>query len=643
MSDQNTIAISQKYNLPPGLDDGAIDCGFDAATWQFFDAPVFAPSYGNKTVTLDGKTYDVADGTTVRGHNMVHGTQSMVFVGVHSVDDQAFSSSVEASLGLDEVSASTSVSLATTSEIGKDDERTTTVIAYCKEVYSYERDARGDLSADFTAALAALPTAFNPANKAAFIQFFQAWGTHYLTKGHFGGNWVMHTLIDESEYRKLDTSDLKTSVKTSFDDGVSSFSAKTDIEHSTKSSLKIDQNSISIDWHCLGGDSGTELNDWLKTIEDEAELLVDTYSVGSSEVAPRFTPIWDLVDDAARKQAMKDALAAYLPDEGSYAPPLPDPITRNGNENYLADCDGFFSVSLETTGDGNRGDLSVRTDASPEAGTARGGASVQWSDPFDRMQQASAFTPVRANDHYGSSIGSTNGNVSAQAQFQPFPQLGFGDWEEIGGNVVIPGRQQDGFVVAYAGNGGRDQVLGQQSVDGQMVTCAGFSIHEYESSDVWISANSFCMPVPRGSDVMIIWVGEAGIPSTPAGKAYWIPMGDAYRLKPPIGFNVNEVNAAEEDGILLAVVNANDVGEVGLEFPTSYGTLDLQVSGSSDFSDPVSRARAGAEMNTLADKLVPLNSATAMVRKGETFSAAFTQGDDSNAGAVLRWFGIVPA
>ena len=93
---------------------------------KFVYAPIFELSYKERNpdqevgvVTLrhgsQDKDYDVPDGMTVLPHYEQLGTEAMIFRGVHSVDEQKFSTSVGVSLDTEGVSASTSFSIASSS------------------------------------------------------------------------------------------------------------------------------------------------------------------------------------------------------------------------------------------------------------------------------------------------------------------------------------------------------------------------------------------------------------------------------------------------------------------------------------------------------------------------------------------------
>jgi hypothetical protein len=633
-------------HLPPGLSATTIAHGFDAANWDFLYAPIFELSYKERDPDQDigvvrlphgseDKDYDVPDGMTVLPHYGQHRTEAMIFRGVHSVDEQKFSTSVGASLGTECVSASTSYSVASSSRIETGKTWSTTIISSYKTIYSLHRDRVGDLTPAFKAELAQLPATYTPDSYTKFKEFFQKWGTHYLVRGEFGGRWVMSTIIQESVLDKLSTDEIKSSVETAFNEGVVSGSVKADIEKNTSKSLNIQDKSTHVRWHTLGGDSDKELNDWLKSVDIAIEFLNDVLSITDKNVMPLFDPIWKLVADKARQKALTDALAAYLPPE--QAQDIPHPISPLINRNYQAATDGFLSAWVNTNNQVLGAEIHAHTDGNSDPKTERSAAGVHTSGN-DHMTSASLFTPVRAKDWY--SVTDLPGNpATSQIFFQPFP-LELGEWATLSANQRYTGRDQDGFVVAtmaYAQNGARGSIIGKQTVNGTLTACAASSVHFYINSDVYVAVESFCMPVVKGSDFQIDFLPTCGSPSVTVS---WIPMGPSHRMQPVQFLSPNLGNQAQSHGILTAFLCAADF---------SVGSLDIEVSDSPDFKSTTVVTRTTVELYPVgfpfplyqSDKYVPYNSASALVRKGTWFRANWTK-----AGSVtptLSWVGIVPA
>lgn len=639
------------HNLPPGLNATVIAHGFDATTWDFLYQPVFVLSYAQQdpdqgigVVTLrhggQDVTYDVPDGMTVIAQTLASGTETMIFHGRHSIDEDKFSTSVEASLSTTGVSASASFALATTSKIDTNDTQSTTAISYYKQIYTYHRDAVGSLSPGFVSDIGALPSAYSPAQDGLFQAFFKKWGTHFLTAGTFGGNWVMNTFIAESVMDTLDTRDVKSSVSASFNEGVASGSTKTTIEDNTSKSLNLDDKTSQITWHCLGGDSDKEVNDWLNSVDTSIAFLNDTLSLTTDALRPTFTPIWTLAG-SSNQAAVKSAWEAYLPGETDLDDTLPAQINVQPNEIMSAATDGFLGVVIDAGGYGeNAGEAYAYSDGNPDPATMRAAASMHRGS-VDRMSTSSLLTPVRAGDWYKAGYSVLLPFVPPVIQFQPIA-LGLGAWEELTVGTVYPGRDVDGFVVgviAYGWDGFRGALVGSQELGGVMTPYAISSVHRLADAGTAATTESFCMPVARGTRFTVAAQPTFGIPNV---WAHFIPMGPSRKLLPPQAYGANEIDQARAHGILTAYIEV----KAGNDFPDSNvtGGLALQVAATADFANPATVAQASAQVAIgFSDTIVPFNAASAFVRKGSWFRAALAHNGGGSVTPTVHWTGIVPA
>jgi len=639
------------HHLPIGLDQSIIVGGFDALSWDFCDFPLFSISYdqGN-SVTLpylgQDKDFDVPDGVTVLNAVVTDYTETISFKSTQCVNEEKFSTSVEASLGVAGVSAKTSYSLARSSRVETDDSETTTTVACYKRIYRFKRDEVDKLSPDFAAALKSLPTSYNPGNDDAFRTFFQKWGTHYLRNGCFGGTWAMNMFITESKFDQLDTRDTQTKVEASFTTGTTSGSAKTDIEQSTMNKLNLDNKTTEIRFHAVGGDSDKEINDWLKSVDAAIMFLDDTLAVttDADAIAPTFTPIWQLADGALQP-ALKQAWLAYLPAEQRQDDALPPAIPGQLNANVQAATDGFLGAAANAANKGDGGEIYAVSDANPNPATRRASAGVhQYLDLLSRASEqitlASLFTPVRANDYYNVTYAPRWGTVASGMTFQPFP-LDFGDWEQLSFNQTYSGRDRDGFVVAsinYGQDGNRGFAIGSQVVNGQMSRCAGSSVHWYESEpNTKVATASFCMPVVRGASFIIELTNTYG---SIDGSVFWIPMGSSHRMLPLAFYHIDQVNQAKTHGILTGFVSQDNDQPYNPGNPPATSIVFLQTAAAEDFSNANFVGVATVEYCTGCDKRIQFNSTTAVIGKGSWFRTTIDTGVPCNA--VSSWVGIVP-
>jgi hypothetical protein len=681
-SDQNKLKLSlaelrkvlASRELPPGLRAEVIATGFDATQWKFLDPRLFLLGYdninpvqGRGIVALgkdSGKKYVIPEGMSVRVDERTELSEVMSFRGSHAVDEKEFAFSFEASFGGMGASASVSHSLATFSHIETDEKKTTTAISASRVFYTFERVKHGQLHPDFILALAGLPETYSPENKATFEAFLKLWGTHYLVEGKVGGSWLMCTVVTERGRDTLSTKSIEDKVSASFS-GTVSGSASASIKTKTKNELKLDDKDSSIEIHSIGGEARSLWSDWLTTVETEPTLLYDATSIATPELRPIFDPIWKLQTESKRRDALRDAWNAYLP---SYRQEqLPARFDVVFDQVGTAATDGFLCGMVEAA-DLEHGYFRAYTDDTdpPHACVA---AMLARQVGSTTANQASLFTPVRAKDRYHIKSEYQFEQPATSAFFQPFP-LEFGAWQTafhevpqtaadwtaeqparalrgIPANLELKPKRADtdGFLVVLieqsGEEGNRGVVYGYQGPTksrSSFSICAGASAQYDTDKEALHDAQSFCMPVPRGS-----YYGVFSIPGSltgavkkdPAIQARWIPIGPSYRMSAPAWIDPKAKIRATTDGILFGCVAANRTDEI------SVGKMTLEVSKSGDFSAPVVLAKTAAEFSRSEDKFFEVNSTACVVSKGDWFRGVYAVSEGA-AEAVVKWVGIEP-
>ncbi|MFZ0422390.1 MAG: MAC/perforin domain-containing protein [Xanthobacteraceae bacterium] len=633
------------------------------------------PQQGTGVLSLEGSVYDVPDGITASADSKAGGTEATMFRGLHTIDENKFSTSVEASLDTGETSASASFSLAKTSNVDADTSNTTTVIAYYKVLYSLRRGAPGELTADFAKAMANLPDTYAPDNEASFTTFFQTWGTHYFKSGYFGGSWLMKTVLSTSDIKTLTTEDIKTAIATSFKAGTASGSAKSEIATSTSNSTQNVVNASNITWSCVGGDSDKELNDWLISILKNPNFLMDVTAVTAQPIAPTFNPIWILQTDPQKQDALKQAWQAYLPPERTLT--LPPPIGASTSVDMQVSSDGFLSAGITT---GANGDDHGWFDAFTGDGTHPtqrvAGASMQNYDGAE-INQSTCFMPVRKGNFYRVDYTQRRNNPSTQATFQPFP-LAFGAWQEIGvplDRLMVTPAKTDGFLVVkvqYDGqNGTYGSVIGAQGT-GNPATfkrCGAATVQWYDDTGSYVPVQSFCMPVVQGNDYCISFeqrdafhsvqmsqmsFGSLGIPGIPSGGggykrfptplvfAHWLPMGGTRRMSPVNDTEIGSGRQAQTDVIVFGYLVASFsspsgmMGVIGMSGENSRGKLTIEIADNPNFSGSTVIARTSAQC--YGGKTLSYNSIAAVIPQGTWWRAIhFCIGFQV---PVVRWVGV---
>ncbi len=501
--------------------------------------------------------------------------------------------------------------------------------------------------------MSALADLFNnqPRN---FGDFFDAWGTHTLLEGYFGGLWKMKTVVREFHITEERADDIKSAVEAGFDDGIDSGSVKSSIETSVKDRLTKDSISSEISFDATGGNSDDELRNWLISVDTGLELLFDFHAFLDSSITPKFAPIWNLVPDPSQKQAMKDAYKAYVGPSARLMDDLPAPIAVDAGHVLEADTDGFLSAALTLA---KNGDLGLLENGYIGVLDDDHGVLYAWSDPAsDPATQrvalsvhrpdwcASFFTPIRAKDRYKATMAFGGGDLAPAVQFQPI-HLDLGAWTSIPLNTLTA-RQQDGFVVAmvsagHTGTGG--SISGRQTL-GASTFEVGASAHWDIFGDRWTMSNSFCMPVAKATPFRVDFssFGDAH------AEAFWIPMGSRYFLLAPEVRDINTTYDAADSGILVGSVRLPAKNDASWS-ETAWLTLKAAAANDGSFSNATAAAASISLSN--GDQWISDNSASVFVRAGGHYRGSVVdqamqtiigqrvdrQGDASHS---LMWFGL---
>ena len=647
--------MSVPPKLPQGLDPTVIACGFDAVSWDFLHRPIFDLTFTNRTVNLRQGNgfaqYDVPDGMTVDPDYSFDYMQAMIFKGVHCLDEETYSSSMEASLGVDGVSLTASTSLARFSSIETDDKETTTTVGCYKIIYHFTRDEVGNLLPPFKDDLDGLPSSFESGTSDKFFDFFRKWGTHFLAGGFFGGDFVMNTFIEEKVFNTLKTSDVTNAVKGGFNDGVDNASAKAQIEEKTRDLLQLNSKQSRIQFHSLGGDSDKEIDDWLKSVDVAIMFLNDVLAMTTKNIRPLFAPIWQLADES-RQAALKQAWSAYPPADEQQDDTLPPPTTGQIDTNVQSAADGFLSVLLGASPGGDPlhlGEIHAHTDTDPNPKRRVAGAGV-FQQAACKINQASLFVPVRRGDYYIASYGQHYGNLSNTVTFQPFP-LGFGNWLQLSFNQIYNGRDEDGFVVVAIDRDTDHEgqfagfVIGSQVLNGNLTPCAGASIGgggpTPDGRTSWVLTDSFCMPVAKGTAFRIDLTNRPPAWLPIIGSVFWIPMDPSHKMQTLRYYRPNEWNLADTHGILTGFLSQeiqSNNPSVGLPYPSTFAVLTAPTT--QDFTNPSIVGTATVQYS--GGHPIQYNSATAVIRKSSYFLVSI-ESQIPDYSATITWVGIVAA
>ncbi len=259
-----------------------------------------------------------------------------------------------------------------------------------------------------------------------------------------------------------------------------------------------------------------------------------------------------------------------------------------------------------------------------------GGSSVHyWDDSAEGLRTNSICLPVPAHSHYHTDVIDTSSTPQTRIGFAE-TRLTFGEWQPCfsagSGRMVMT---SDGFlfVSLHAGNGERRVV--ECFVD--RMNLASAAVHFDPDQDAWIQDACCCMPVPRGSEVVLNTYSWG----SPQVKVWWLPsISLAWRFEAPVPRSLNTRLTAETDGILNAVLIAGGEG--------ARSTLQLY-SGPDASGSPEAAPFASATMVHKTDKNRYISRGAAMlpVQNGLAYRAA-QSGTEGPVSAHAFWTAIVP-
>jgi len=616
-------------NLPLGLRDTII-FGFDAAAWQFLFEKIFDLTYsdGNDVILVQGSNSvrsDVPDGMNVRQEPIEDGSEATTFHGKDTGSENKFSVAVSASLGADGVSVSTSDSIATISKVEKSTTQSTTLVSWYKLIYVFNRTEIGSLDPKFTAALAELPATFDLTHQEPFRAFFKKWGTHYLAHGHFGGNFIMNTQIDESVLDTLDSTVVEASIKANFDAGVAKGSAGVDITKSTQDTLKIKDSQITANYYSTGGTGGTDVKTWLAGVSEEPTLLYDAVSVGTDAIRPTFTPIHMLVSDAARQAALLAALKAYLPPARVGGDSVFDkPIAENASarSNTRATSNRFAILCVAEAVNQN---IDVSGQSGQGTGATLGRAASMTTIPapgIRGIERASVILPVKQDTYYDKSAAPTAVYISTGLQFGEYQKIS--SWQHTA--------ESDGFLI-LTWEPGRD-AAGRIEIAIDSITLA-LSANARPGSNTDQAVSSLCVPVAKGATVSQNDLMEDGnlAPYAEGVDKSWLPLNDPnWKFGQTQQMSPNERYPAATDGFAFATLQAGDSG--------SQGNLEIRTLNSQGADEQLLSA-CGVQFIPEGNQFISCSTCMLPISSGKTWSAVVTT-RYGGVNADVYWMPLMP-
>lgn len=455
---------------------------------------------------------------------------------------------------------------------------------------------------------------------------------------------------------RMDTDAIQDTIKAAVEGkaGRAAGSASFSLEEGSSKTVTANSLAESVTFKATGGDTtkNVDPNVWSETVKDPHNWeVIALYKLSDdlgSDAAPRKDSVMistvDLLPINLRDKVKELWNKVPVPPSILDQEPI-DRLSEGSSQVITPKQDAFFYLAIRTQmDDGARGyvnlasgrsaDPSDSGDAPDIASTA---AYAHWSPNNDIWNKHSGICmPVPAGNYVKLGSYTTTGNSNAQAS-RVRTTLKFGAWRQAfpTGLRAMADQQHraesDGFLVVCVWtsfDGPRGGALA--FIDG--VNVAGASVHNYVKDLAYISAQSFCVPVPAGSAYQVqphIDVGDVRV------RAYWLPIvDDRWMLRKAEKREPDTIYTADaSDGILHGWIHGG---------PGERGSIACYTG--PDASAPTSGASyaaASVHYDDDRDKHINWSSVMLPVAMNAYYKVAteFTHG---NPVVDLYWTAIVP-
>ncbi len=628
--------------LLPGL-SLPIQNGYNVVRADFLTRAVFDLTYNEgKTIQYGPDlgtqgTYDVPDGVDVQNDTGTYSSSSTRLLETATDYNQYYTASVAGTVTSTSFSGSASSSLAYHGQLFTSVSSSYALNFGREKVYHANRTLTTQyLSQAFKDALGQLRWTSTPEDYRAF---FDAWGTHYLKYGIFGGFYTMETRIDDTLLESSTSTDVTAGVQAGFNGVVQSGQLSAEGAYGSSSWLSSHRSQTSVTISTSGGTSDESISVYYRSIFANPILLLFFVE---NKAPSAFGLLSDFMADDADKTRFNEAVQDYIDSAASAEGMLGSPRVQSVNRIYKAKFDGLVTGVISKNVSGDRGYLQAAADGSDNPTTLRGAASMHWNDGMNNWITQSSFTvPVRAGDYDNTTYTTTWGTPPARLALTPF---GLGTDVVLGASTDVTVDEvqtapSDGFVTAMidcSNNGARGSILGQQGASSDaLVTVAGSSAHLDTNKNNWVRCQSFCMPVAAGQVYRVATLLGAGKPTM---TACFTPILGGHALLGAMRDRTNKISSqAETDGFVLAYIDASTA---------SYrGALSVSVARlAEDLPIVVPRALTSAYYNNKDDRWLPYNTVMVPVERGSWYQVSMEPSWGSPS-VYIRWvpLGQAPA
>ena len=583
--------MTEKKTLPPGMRIPVTN-GYNALKAKFTNKAIFTPSLSKGRMVkygspLEGKSsYAIPDRIVFK--KPWRGSSSSSTVVLHKKEDydKYFSSPVKAEYASLTFADAAQSDLAFHGSLFTESERSYVVSFISRLIYSIQRKGVDELTQEFSDALASLPSEFvaGAKNQQDFFSFFDSFGTHYLTAGHFGGFIALEASIANPLFEKLKEAEIVVGVKSGFGALIKSGKMDAGIAYKALRFLGRYKDQIYINIYTGGGVRRDSIRGYFQTLPARPILLTNTSAFGKTE----FICFDTLIKDEAKRKAFNKAVESYISGGDSSGSAIGAGKIQDMGGVYRTPADSLVLGTLKTAASG-QAEFRVFSDDSSALSTMRGCCSVSNYPSFSgkligsQVCHASFLLPVRRGNYYAVKKESMSG--SPDYQFQEYSLAGkevpaIGEWQPIATDAPVKA-ESDGFVIAtidcVRNLGSQGAIFGQTSRDAKNFSdvAAASACRSNEPYTCFASRQSFCMPVRKGESYIVKTEIKD---SKPEYQAFWAPLSERISLfQAPASRMRDSVYMAHSDGLLTVLAKAlgsDGLGYIEVRMASELNNLD---------------------------------------------------------------------
>ena len=617
---------------------------YNALQGNFLSNPVFeVTTDADNTVMWNGVETKVPDQISASSGTEFTQVDSTLVLRNEADYDRTFSLSLGAEFSGATFTGSTNSSLLYHGNLFESQDKTYALNFAQQRVLSFERlTPKIALEDDFATALGSLPAdTATSASKQKYIEFFDLYGTHYITNGAMGGTLVMETDVLNTLWTEQNSLEVRAAIEAGFEGVVKSGNVSSEAAYGASQYLEAYKSDIVIKTNVMGGlySQGESINAWQESLYNSPILLLDIPHGQSLTVLAPISHLVGCVSGLSSDIAsnIDSMMQAYMTQDESIDGLLASPENIPFGVVKERKLGGFVLASIQSESNGDRGYLHA-SEGTDQSSLPNRATASQHHYGAVRIPDSSLMMPVRGEKAGTEKAGTsfvaneklTSGQPSTSAKYVGFAIQDdpLDAYENVELNTTHT--STGGFVVAYVDwnkdDGSRGYIHGL--LDGAIV--AGASQHRYWDQNIIVPTNSFCMPVPAQSTFQVKFEITSG---NPIAGAFFVPLAGNLSLSKPENRQEGIGHPAKTDGFLVAYLHQTADGNCGsVKLYSHSNATDLTLG---ELASTSIHYWTGGQPGPY----VPCNTATIPVSKGNYYKAKLVSNSHCSEPTVsVSWF-----